>query len=133
MTPCRWYSLNDQLKPVEHEAIGLTQALELARHYHDNAGKKYAEGEAALIACTFGLIKNADCFLEITMAAPKHIDVRLELNNPHPSWLARLLQRKLACERTFTSLAALEPWINEFYTLEPYAFYRRLRGQKLTP
>lgn len=129
MTPCRWYSLNKQLKPVEHEAVSLTEALALTRRYHDNAGKKYAEGEEALIACTFGLIKSADCFLEIAMLTPHHIDVRVEVRRARSSWLMHLLQPKLICERSFTNLAITETWIREFYATDPHIFYRRLRDK----
>jgi len=71
----RWYSINTDLQPVDHEPVDLDGAYAVIDRYFSQLRQHYDSGEDALASTMFGFVRNDDSYIEICLHARDHIDV----------------------------------------------------------
>ena len=71
----RWYSINTDLQPVDHEPVDLDGAYAVIDRYFSQLRQHYDSGEDALASTMFGFVRNDDSYIEICLHAGDHIDV----------------------------------------------------------
>jgi hypothetical protein len=60
-----WHSMSKDLKVVAREKIDVKKAILIAKEYYSRAGKKYDNGEEAVVGTIFGFRKNENDFIVI--------------------------------------------------------------------
>lgn len=124
--PIRWYSLDADLRTVEHGPLDLDRAYAIIDEYFGRLQPHYETGEEALSETMFGFVRADGSYMQICLHAPDTLDVEYDFSlvkNP----LLRLFAGRRQRDERLTSRDALRGRTKLFFTHSKEAFQDLLR------
>ncbi len=92
----RWYSMDEQLRTVDHGLLDLEQALKIADRYLGALRPKYESGEKALAATLLGFTREDGSYMQVSLHAHNQIDVEYDFPPIHKNLLQRVFSHRQA-------------------------------------
>ncbi len=90
----RWYSMDEELRTVDHDPVDLEQAIEIADRYLNELRPQYESGEKALAATMFGFIREDSSYMQICLHARNQIDVEYDFPPIHKNLRQRVFSHR---------------------------------------
>ena len=124
-----WYSLDRDLRTVDHEPITLAQATEIIDRYFASLQPHYEWGEDALAATMFGFRRPDGSYMQICIHSPEMIDIEYDfslIRNP----LLRLVGGRKQRDERLGSERMVKARTKLFFEHPREEFQRRLREER---
>ena len=117
MNDAVFYSLDEKLCLIEHEAVALDRAREIFDQYYSRLKPHYDSGETALAETMFGFSRSEDEFLELCLHKYDSISCKICLPPPYARGFMRFFAGALNREETLSSRDAAMERLRQFFAL----------------
>jgi hypothetical protein len=121
-----WYSIDANLRSIDHEAVNLEGAYDIIDEYFSRLRPRYDSGEEALAATMFGFARDDGSYMQICLHGPDAIDVEYDFNLVKNPVLRFIGQRR--CDERLTSRDEVRARTTLFFTQSRDQFRESLRS-----
>lgn len=117
-TKLTWYSMNRDLKVIEHDPVGLEEAIQIVDRYMEHAGEHFEWFEDCVAATVFGFSRTKEEFIEISIDGPDLISFKYEAPVHGLKWYQRLWKSSVKQEeKELHSRDELVQHVEEFFRM----------------